>query len=371
MTKIKVLYIITSFKKSGPINQLFYIIRNLKRDLFDPVLISINNENSDEIVRRQYEKLLKCIHVPMSKMDIVFGRFSRMKEAITSIKPDVIHTLGIFPDFMIERMGYKNHILTLRDYCYVGHKDKYGFVIGTILTSLQEYVMNHCENVLTCSESLAKMYKCKNYEFSYIRNGVDVRRFSKASNSRKIELRKKFKIDQSSFVFIYSGQFVARKNQIMAITSFLKIKKSNVVLLLLGDGPELEKCKQVAREDKRVVFRGNVSNVEEYLIASDAYVSTSKSEGMPNGVLEAMATGLPVLLSNIEQHKEIFMADSEIGLLFDLQSQKDLTTKLQQFIENDKIADWGNHAHLLVNNEFSDFSMSEKYQQKYKEIVSM
>ena len=369
MNKIKILYIITSFKQSGPTKQLLYIIKNLDRSVFDPTLISINENDIDEKLKSQYLNYLSCELVKVSKVDIILGRYTSIRKAIGEINPDVIHTLGLFPDFAITRMGFKNHILTLRDYCYLGHKDKYGFFIGSIMTKMQEYVMNHCSNVLTCSNSLSNLYLLnKNFRFDYIRNGVDVGKFYKPSLKQRIELRDKYHIERELFVFVYSGQFIPRKNQEMLVKAFINNCDDKTILLLLGDGPQLDECKRIAQADNRIIFAGNVGNVEEYLSLSDVYVSTSISEGMPNGVLEAMATGIPVLLSDIEQHKEIFSVDSDIGMLFCLNDIQDLRNKLNEIKESKKLELYGKNALELAHGEFSDESMSRKYQQRYMDI---
>ncbi len=90
------------------------------------------------------------------------------------------------------------------------------------------------------------------------------------------------------------------------------------MLYILGDGINRDNLMKKYCNASNVIFTGSVSNVEEYLAASDVYISTSKSEGLPNGVLEAMAVGLPVLLSDIPQHKEIFEVDENIGVLYKL-----------------------------------------------------
>ena len=121
-------------------------------------------------------------------------------------------------------------------------------------------------------------------------------------------------------IYVYSGGFIDRKNQREAITAFKAMKKdANAVLLLLGDGTNFEALKDEFSKNTNILFRGKVSNVNEYLHASDVYLATSKSEGLPNGVLEAMACGLPVLLSDIPQHMEVLEADLSVAIPINLE----------------------------------------------------
>ena len=155
---IKVLYVITAFKPSGPINQLLYIIKNLDRTMFEPYLIRINNKGNDDSIQKKYEQYVKVEYIEVAKIKVITNSDFLLKARIDEISPDVIHTLGLFPDYYIEKNKYENHILTLRDFCYLGHKDKYGFIVGHIMTKMQEYVMANCKNVVTCSKSLSNMY---------------------------------------------------------------------------------------------------------------------------------------------------------------------------------------------------------------------
>ena len=75
-------------------------------------------------------------------------------------------------------------------------------------------------------------------------------------------------------------------------------------LIILGDGPLRPILEEVAGDS--IFLVGDVHNVSDYLTASDYFVSTSLSEGLPNTVLEALACGLPVIISDIDSHREIF-----------------------------------------------------------------
>lgn len=80
------------------------------------------------------------------------------------------------------------------------------------------------------------------------------------------------------------------------------------MLLLPGRGAALDKCKALADRlgvRERVRFPGFVSNIEDYYRASDVCVSSSRSEGLPFNVMEAMACGLPAVLTNVKGHEDL------------------------------------------------------------------
>src|SRR5690606_21428417 len=117
-----------------------------------------------------------------------------------------------------------------------------------------------------------------------------------------------------------------------------------------------------------VHFLGRVSNVSECLQGADYFVSASKSEGLPMAAIEALACGLPVLLSDIDPHKEIIKLDDKIGSIYSLGSNSD-------FISSFKLLKDGNYpvaseaAIRLVKERLSAEVMSAQYQSIYKELI--
>ena len=109
--------------------------------------------------------------------------------------------------------------------------------------------------------------------------------------------------------------------------------------------------------------------MSEYLKAADIYLSTSKSEGLPNGVLEAMASGTCVLLSDIPQHMEIMSIDNGIGLTYQLGNMKDLKTKIEKMVSMDLVT-MGKRSNIVVKNNFTAKIMSQNYQTVYKRLMA-
>ena len=168
---------------------------------------------------------------------------------------------------------------------------------------------------------------------------------------------------------MYTGQFIDRKNQGFAIEGILKSSHADdICMILMGDGPNLAGLREKYADDKRVMFTGNITNVNEYLQAGDLYVSASKSEGMPNGVLEAMASGLPVLLSDIPQHLEVLEIQKGYGFSYKQDDQRDFIGQFDSLLDRD-LYKMGAIASRAAKEELSASQMSKHYQELYLRLI--
>lgn len=376
MDKIKIVFVETNCKKNGPIKQTLNIIRFIDRNVFEPSLLTVWPEDSDNSMIEEYKKLeIPVLSAKLTKKEsILFGN-REVRKLLEQLKPDIVQGVGMPPYRMT--LGYKEaiHFVTLRNYCYEDYPDYYGKILGTLMAfldiSLIKKRMEVGEPFVTCSESLTRLYKSRqNMKIPYIRNGVDVSQYTKRDITKTADVRKNLELPLDKIIYVYSGGFIDRKNQREAITAFLRMKKNDVaVLLLLGDGTNYEALKSEFSQRQNILFRGKVSNVNEYLHASDVYLATSKSEGLPNGVLEAMACGLPVLLSDIPQHMEVLEADPECGHSYKLSDVEQLSTLMDQMLGEDLI-EMGERSYKAVMENFTAEGMSKRYQNFYLKLMN-
>lgn len=110
-------------------------------------------------------------------------------------------------------------------------------------------------------------------------------------------------------VVLFAGRLDAGKNVRNLILALAQIAhEAPFIALICGDGPRRQYLERLAREigiAHRVVFTGYVSNIWTLMKGADAFVSLSRFEGCPNVVIEAMACGCPLVVSDIPAHREI------------------------------------------------------------------
>lgn len=147
--------------------------------------------------------------------------------------------------------------------------------------------------------------------------GVDLSRFSSAAD--RDAKRRELGIAPGEFVLLSVGDLIPRKNQ-GAIVRALSLLPNNVRLLVCGEGPERAKLESLAEAlevAERVSLLGFRNDVPEIMSACDCLVFPSVQEGLPVAVIEAMASGLPVVSSAIRGIYPDLISGGESGFLME------------------------------------------------------
>ncbi|AQQ54222.1 glycosyltransferase family 4 protein [Planococcus lenghuensis] len=140
--------------------------------------------------------------------------------------------------------------------------------------------------------------------------GVDLEKYSPRTLNMKKKLRREYGYKEEDFILIYAGELSYRKHQdlLLKTISLLKEKVPGVKLLLVGTGDLLEQYKKQAEElgvNESVDFLGYRRDVAELMCMADVAVSSSRQEGLPVNILEAMATGLPLVVTDCRGNRDL------------------------------------------------------------------
>ena len=197
--------------------------------------------------------------------------------------------------------------------------------------------------------AIAERYHLGRHLVQTMGMGIDLARFSPPTPQEKAQQRKRLELAADALVLVYAGEFSGRKHQSSLIRA-LALLPERVVLLLPGSGALIEECKELAAQlgvDSRVRFPGFARDVETYYRAADICVSSSRIEGLPFNIMEAMACGLPVIASDVKGHEDLVHA-GENGLLYPFDEQNAFAAAVQQLSDDDMRSQMGLAARQLV-----------------------
>lgn len=365
MKKIKVVYLVSTLGRTGPTRQLYNLVKYLNRDQFHATVVTLSPNPE-----ANYQKEFSNLNINLQSLNL--DRFSgilygnrKVKSLLSTLRPDIIHSQGFRADWLCAKLNtYPVRITTQRNNPTDDYPTLYGSIVGLSAAHLHHRALLRIPIVVACSKSINNRQIPDGSQSLVIRNGVELENTAPLnSDNEKARARIALNLPEYCRLFVYAGPMISRKNPELLIRTFLSRDSKYDALCLLGSGPLLSTCRQLAGNNQNISLPGEVSNVMDYFRAADLFVSASRAEGMPNAVLEALSTGLPVILSDIPAHREILKACPEAGWLYTLGDQTDLCKHLDYTIITTKIS---RVARDLIKDNFSARSMSESYQQLYQ-----
>ncbi len=368
----KILYIVSTLKRSGPTNQLFNIIKNLDRSVFEPVLITLSPEPEDSRWQ-DYESLGIEMHsLNLSRLGGLFFAKSKLGKLINEMMPDLIHTQGIRADFLISKLNMNQpHVATIHNFPQIDYKMTYGRFLSFFMVQKHARAMKSIDMLVGCSISVENNLK---HTFGLtnttaIQNGVD-QDFFYPKPKNECNLRASLGIGVNDVVWISTGYLSERKDPLFLIDAWtlMEEKHPNHHLVFLGSGSLANECEMRVKNLKNVHLLGRVSNVLDFLHGSDFFITASQSEGLPMAAIEAMACGLPLLVSDIEPYKEIFELSDKVGQMYQLGSKDSFFESFSVLIGQD-YSESSQAALALVKEKLNAKTMSDSYQSIYKEML--
>lgn len=169
---------------------------------------------------------------------------------------------------------------------------------------------------------------------------------------------------------LYAGR-LTRKKDVPCLLRALALVNFDWSLDLCGTGEQFEEIRCLVADlglDGKVEMRGYCDDIWRYYDSSDLLVSPSLWEGMPNALVEAMTRGLPCVVSDIPQHRDLLCGDGALEF-FEPGSAEKLADKLNELVHNKTKLE----SMSLLGREMSDVysveKMTSKYSSVYQEIM--
>jgi glycosyltransferase involved in cell wall biosynthesis len=212
----------------------------------------------------------------------------------------------------------------------------------------------------------------------FIPNGVNTKRFAPVSAQHKATLKQQLGFTEQPLL-VASGRLVALKRFDVLLKAFALVLKSHprCQLALAGSGDmqknnvegELRALTAELGITDQVVFMGMIEDIPRLFNAADVFVLTSEREGMPNTVLEAMASGLPVVCTEIGGVLEI--VDVQSAVLVPVGDWNTLAIKLIELLNQpDKRLKMGTYGLMRIEKQFSLDAVTQIYNDLYIELTS-
>lgn len=251
------------------------------------------------------------------------------------------------------------------------HNEHFG---GLLREKLIKYTNFLASDTVVISHAIANALIKKGIvvreSITIVPNGIDVTQFQSANEIRKKEIRERLFLPVNKKIFIAVGRLREQKGYPYLLEAVKEFKEytQNFLVLILGEGEERTQMERYIHLNSLadvIKLCGNQSNVHEYLSASDVFIMPSLWEGLPIALLEAAATGLSVIATDVGGIREVVTGDG--GRLLSPRSSKEIYDAMRRAIEAEPhtLIMQGQHNRTRVENQFSQEKMFSEYNTLY------
>lgn len=358
---INAIYLISRFKQSGPVNQALNLAMGMDASFCKMIVVTMSPDPPKNRKDKFDASGVEYIQLNRKNWDIL-GCIKDIKRLIKQYNISVVHSSGVRPDLcnlLLPKSVFK--VTTIRsEIANVAERE--GRIIKSIAQSVQRYSLRNMDIPVACSYALANRIMSEiGRRVGVIHNCVNTELYCPCPNKK--ELREQLGLSWDKTIYVVLGSLIERKNNEVVLKYFSRAKDDDSLLLMIGDG-KLKPIYQEKYNTPNIKYLGHVEQPLSYMQAADYLISASTSEGLPNSVLEALACGLPVILSDIEPHREI-LCEGDVGCIFDHSSVDALSEVIQGLRKRDYSVLSAN-CRTTADQKFSIQKTAQQYFQLYQ-----
>ncbi|MEH7356287.1 glycosyltransferase [Neobacillus drentensis] len=360
MGKIKVMQIMPEFGLAGAEIMVENLSVALAKDGFEICIVSLYDYHS-AITERLEKQNIPIIYLGKKK-GIDISIFYKLYKILRKEKPDVIHTHlyilpYVIPVALLAKVKVKVH--TIHNVA----KNE----VGKWQRKINRFFYKYCRVIPVSISPLVKKSVIEEYGFEenqvpMIFNGIDLNKY----------IQKNDYTNKGIINILHIGRFSEQKNHAGLLESFKIVHENvpNTKLRLIGLGNLEKVIKNKVKDlnlDGCVEFLGLKADVYPYLNEADIFILPSLWEGMPITLIEAMATGLPIVATAVGGVPDM-IKDNKTGLLVDTNNAQ-IAEALQKLIKDTNLRKEIGNAAKSTSEQFSVEKMEEQYAKLYKGFI--
>lgn len=353
----KVVIVLENFSIGGAQRVVSELVCNIDQKQIQLLVLCLFNRDDTDLARIVEEKAdVKYLEI---KGKNLIANYRKVARELKKFNPDVIHAHLVGQLYAVPYGLIHNKPVII-----TAHTKPEKAFIRKIESLIQYGVKKKKTWIVSVSEEnqelVTKYFPSAESQCVCINNGIDIGAF--------------YRKPHAYFTYINVARQDENKNQIAILRCFKKIydEIKSVRLILAGDGPCHESLLDGISEmniSDVVELPGAVSNVEDYYAVSDAYVQASHREAMPMSVLEALATGLPIIATDVGGLHDVVR---ENGVLIRDGDEDALYHAMKELLDSsDDSIDRMRCKSLLIAENYSSKKMAEMYTDLYRRVAKI
>ncbi len=364
MGKIKVLQLVEGFNFGGAETKLLELVQHMDRTRFETMVMSLGLGNE---IEDQFQKLDCRIITFYRQKRVDIDLLKRLKAFIRDEQIDIVMTTLFYADVLGALAGHKGGAKGVFSWETISSPK---WLVPHRLFAYR-YAIRKVDKVISVSKATAdwliEKRKVPPQKITIIPYGVNLEKFKPATSEIT---RSSLGIETDDVVIGQVSRLTEQKGHTYLIDAAKLVARQypKVKFVLAGDGPLRNQLEAQIRQNglqDHFILLGFRRDVPELLRLFDIFTLPSLYEGLPNVVLEAMATALPVVATPVDGTKEA-VVDGETGILVPEKDPGRLVKALLSLLQNhEKRIRMGQNARQRVENYFSLKLQVEQFERLY------
>jgi glycosyltransferase involved in cell wall biosynthesis len=308
----RVLLLSTSLGLGGADRQILYLAKALLASDYDVRLVTM--VPPEEMGRQALAEGLPITSLNMQRGRADAQSFRRFVSLLRDWQPHVLTSFMYHANILGRVAGRMAGVPLIVSSI---RSERNGSTFRDWLMRLSNWMDDCCTiNSRQVADSLAQRRLIHRRKSRVIPNGVDLAALTPAADDR-LRVRNELAVAPAEFLWLAIGRLLDQKDYPTLLQAFQPLAQSPARLAIAGRGPQQEELQRQARDlgiAQRVTFLGVRHDIPALLGAADAFVLSSAWEGMPNVVMEALASATPVVATQVGGVQEL-VEPGESGLL--------------------------------------------------------
>jgi len=358
----RVLRIINRFNIGGPTYNAAYLTKYLDSS-FETLLVGGAKDESEDSSEFIVERLgVKPIIIHEMKREINFKQdriaYKKIKQIIADFKPDIVHTHASKAGALGRLAAYHMKVPVII-HTFHGHvfHSYFGKAKTTFYKSVEKHLAKKTSKIIAISDiqkqELSSIHKiCKEEKIEVIPLGFDLNRFRENKEDKRIAFRKEWNIEDHEIVVAIVGRLVPIKNHYFFLNvakKTLEQTNKSVRFFIVGDGElkdnltnycdTLSLSYSTSKENSaksNITFTSWIKDIDVVNAGADIIALTSKNEGTPVSLIEAQASGKPIISTNVGGIESIVKIN-DTAFLTAIDDEEQFKKYLLNLIENQNL----------------------------------
>ena len=385
--KIKVVRIINRFNIGGPTFNATFLTKFLGDDFETTLIGGVPDEGEKDSLHILKEYGVEPIVIPDIQRNLSLSNdykaYKKIKRILQEIQPDIVHTHASKAGFLGRAAAISLNIPVV---VHTFHGHVFHSYFGPLKTGLFKQIERYLARKSTGIIAISALQKAELVEVHRIAPankvqviplGFDLKKFSEDTDVKRKQIRQEYGLKDDEVAIAIVGRLAPVKDHdyfLQVIENVLSSTEVPIRVFIVGDGSEKEHIQQkVAAINQKhpgsIVMTSWILDISTFNQGMDIVCLTSKNEGTPVSIIEAQASGLPVVSTDVGGVRDI-LADGQAGFVIKRENIETYIDKLRLLIEDPSLRNkFANFGKQSVMEEFSYHRLVKDMSSYYKTML--